>query len=190
MAGPCNLKHSTPTRHSVRVEFCAQGILLLSLQALGQLMLTLACSVSAHAAALPSLDFAAQHHSPDLVRTIALLLAAGDHMAGGGGGSGFSWRHLWAVIGEYAAAEVDSLGSFNDSLVGARAGSVATSCPCVIGRLLSRCGHACDAGAWTNSAAFTIHNRCKVYICLQKVGCVTTCSCTNESNQTAPCWAT
>ena len=48
---------------------------------------------------------------------LALLLAAGEQSRAGSGG-GFSWRHLWAVMGEHCMVELDSLGALNQQLVG------------------------------------------------------------------------
>ncbi|KAI8469985.1 MAG: hypothetical protein J3K34DRAFT_377450 [Monoraphidium minutum] len=76
--------------------------------AMGQLLLTLACS--AGGVAVPNLDFAAAHFSPDFVRMLALLLGTGE-------GGAFSWRHMAALTGERMMAEVDALAGFNDHLV-------------------------------------------------------------------------
>jgi len=76
---------------------------------MGQLLLTLACS--AGGVAVPNLDYAASHYSPDFVRCLALLLGAGE-------GGAFSWRHMAALTGERMMMEVDTLAMFNDNLVG------------------------------------------------------------------------
>lgn len=76
--------------------------------AMGQLLLTLACS--AGGVSVPNLDFAAAHFSPDFVRCLALLLGAGE-------GGAFSWRHVAALTGERMMMEVDTLAIFNDNLV-------------------------------------------------------------------------
>ena len=77
-------------------------------QAMGELLLTLACSVSGGAAP-PSLELAAAHFSPDLARCLALLLGAAD-------GGAFSWRHFAALAGERLMVELDGLGSLSDAL--------------------------------------------------------------------------
>jgi hypothetical protein len=81
---------------------------------MGTLLLTLACSAGSPAP--PSLEYAAAHFSPDLVRCLALLLGAAE-------GGAFSWRHMAALTGERLMMEMDSLAMFNDNLVGGRGGA-------------------------------------------------------------------
>lgn len=76
---------------------------------MGQLLLTLACS--AGGVSVPNLDYASVHFSPDFVRCLALLLAAGE-------GGAFSWRHMAALAGERMMMEADTLAMFNENLVG------------------------------------------------------------------------
>ena len=83
--------------------------MLLLPQSMGQLLMTLACSLGA--VPLPTLDYVSMHYSPDFVRLLALLLGVAD-------GGVFSWRHLIAVLGERILQEHDSLSIFNDHLVG------------------------------------------------------------------------
>lgn len=80
-----------------------------SSQAMGQLLLTLACSVSAGAAP-PSLDLASAHFSPDFVRCLSLLLGAAE-------GGAFSWRHFAAIAGERLMVALDGASSLSDALI-------------------------------------------------------------------------
>lgn len=78
---------------------------------MGQLLLGLACAGSAPVP--PSVELAALHYSPDLLRLLGLLLGVGE-------GGVFSWRHLIALMGERALMELDTLNMFNNNLVGGR----------------------------------------------------------------------
>lgn len=80
-------------------------------QAMGQLLLQLACAVGGLPA--PSLDFASLHYSPEFVRLLLLLLGVAD-------GGSFSWRAVSALLGERLLLEMDSLAMFNEQLVRGR----------------------------------------------------------------------
>jgi hypothetical protein len=78
----------------------------MELTAVGQLLLTLAC---AGLSASPSLDVCAAHHSLELARIIAALLASSE------GGQLGSWRQLAAALQDRTLAEMDHLGVFCNS---------------------------------------------------------------------------
>jgi hypothetical protein len=83
----------------------------LPLQTLGQLILALACGSSG--LAMPSLEYASQQFSMELIRLLAALLAAVD------GGSLSTVRQLAGALGERMLVELDSRSMINDSMVGA-----------------------------------------------------------------------
>jgi hypothetical protein len=78
-------------------------------QAMGQLLLQLACAVGSLPSA--SLDFASMHYSHEFVRLLVLLLGVAE-------GGGFSWRAVSALLGERLLLETDTLATFNEQLVG------------------------------------------------------------------------
>jgi hypothetical protein len=97
---------------------------------MGQLLLGLACAGSAPVP--PSVELAALHYSPDLLRLLGLLLGVGE-------GGVFSWRHLIALMGERALMELDTLNMFNNNLVSGR------WCMCVYVHLVQRWMRAANA---------------------------------------------
>jgi hypothetical protein len=78
-------------------------------QAMGQLLLQLACAVGGLPS--PSLDFAHAHYSPEFVRLLLLLLGVAE-------GGAFSWRAVSAILGERLLLDMDTLAIFNEQLVG------------------------------------------------------------------------
>lgn len=88
---------------------CTAALCCAVLQAMGQLLLQLACAVGGLPS--PSLDFAHAHYSPEFVRMLMLLLGVAE-------GGAFSWRAVSALLGERLLLEMDTLAIFNEQLVG------------------------------------------------------------------------
>jgi len=83
-------------------------VVLCCVQAMGQLLLQLACAIGSLPS--PSLDFAAAHYSPEFVRLLMLLLGVAE-------GAAFSWRAVSALLGERLLLDMDTLAIFNEQLV-------------------------------------------------------------------------
>jgi hypothetical protein len=96
-----------PTTVISAQHLCCRTVAALS-QAMGQLLLQLACAVGGLPS--PSLDFAHAHYSPEFVRLLMLLLGVAD-------GGGFSWRAVSALLGERLLLDMDTLAIFNEQLV-------------------------------------------------------------------------